>query len=76
MKDPTFEQVLEILETQKSQLEKLEKQVGVLSKTENDNEKGDTGVKTSDLKDLTGTENIKLKEKVASYEERIQVSML
>ena len=73
MKDPTIEQVLEILDTQKSQIEKLEKQVSVLSKTENDNEKGDVGVKTSDAKDSTVNENIKLKEKVASYEERIQV---
>ena len=73
MKDPTIEQVLEILDTQKSQIEKLEKQVSVLSKTENDNEKGDVGVKTSDPKDSTVNENIKLKAKVSSYEERIQV---
>ena len=73
MKDPTLEQVLEILETQKSQIEKLEKQVSILSKTENDNEKGDMGIRTSDPKDSTVNENIKLKEKVASYEDRIQV---
>jgi len=70
MKDPTLEQVLEILESQKLQLDKLEKQVGLLSKSGNDT--GETEIKTSDIKDNSATENIKLKEKVSAYEERIQ----
>ena len=77
MKDPTLEHILEILESQKVHIDKLERQVVLLANKENDNGAQDSNInkdiKTSDIKETSATENKELKEKLVLYEERIQV---
>ena len=68
---------MEILESQKVHIDKLERQVVLLANKENDNGVQDTiinkDIKTSDIKETSATENKELKEKLGLYEERIQV---
>ena len=81
MKDPTLEHVLEILESQKAHIDKLEKQVALLNNKENNVDNSQDPPIPKDIQ-KNGTKpseeinNKELKEKIVVYEERIQVSKL
>ena len=69
---------MELLESQKLHIERLEKQIVVLTNKQNDNVKDDNAVKndannTNKNDNENNNDNMELKEKLQSCEERIQV---